>query len=180
MYQNWHKTSCMVHHPHHHQTAMIQPALHVWQMTRHITHITPDTMQVASHIKSDRMHVLCVSLKLNLYNLHCTYKKPIKQQQILMVVSISKHIFNHSLFIPLACVECDDSLPFSGASSIPLCYIQYFFLPLFSTNYSSILPHFILPSISWSTSQSYCFQIHTQYSFGNSIFFHSLYMPKPK
>jgi hypothetical protein len=25
----------------------------------------------------------------------------------------------------------------------------YFFLPLFSTNYSSILPHFILPSISW-------------------------------
>ena len=25
-------------------------------------------------------------------------------------------------FIPLACAECDDSLPFSGASSIPLCY----------------------------------------------------------
>jgi hypothetical protein len=25
--------------------------------------------------------------------------------------------------IPLACAECDDSLPFSGASSIPLCYI---------------------------------------------------------
>ena len=28
-------------------------------------------------------------------------------------------------FIPLACAECDDSLPFSGASSIPLCYIPF-------------------------------------------------------
>jgi hypothetical protein len=30
-----------------------------------------------------------------------------------------------------------------------------------------------LPSISWSTSWSGWFQIHTQYAFGNSIFFHS-------
>jgi hypothetical protein len=36
-----------------------------------------------------------------------------------------------------------------------------------------------LPSISWSTSSSCCFQIHIQYSFENSIFFHSLYMSKP-
>ena len=41
-------------------------------------------------------------------------------------------------FIPLARAECDDSLPFSGASSIPLCYVlfpatllhQLFFHPL--------------------------------------------------
>jgi hypothetical protein len=26
-------------------------------------------------------------------------------------------------FIPLACTECNDSLPFSGASTIPLCYV---------------------------------------------------------
>jgi hypothetical protein len=38
--------------------------------------------------------------------------------------------------------------------------VVYFFLPLFSTNYSSNLPHFILPSISWSASPSGCFQIH--------------------
>jgi hypothetical protein len=31
-------------------------------------------------------------------------------------------------FIHLACAECDDSLPFSGASSIPLCYVMHFFL----------------------------------------------------
>jgi len=45
--------------------------------------------------------------------------------------------FIHS-FIPLACAECDDSLPFSGASSIHLCYVlfpanllhQLFFHPL--------------------------------------------------
>ena len=30
---------------------------------------------------------------------------------------------NKYSFIPLACAECDDSLPFSGASSIPLCYV---------------------------------------------------------
>ena len=41
-------------------------------------------------------------------------------------------------FIPLARAECDYSLPFSGASSIPLCYVlfpatllhQLFFHPL--------------------------------------------------
>ena len=32
---------------------------------------------------------------------------------------------NCTSFIPLACVECDDSLLFSGASSIPLCYIPF-------------------------------------------------------
>jgi hypothetical protein len=69
----------------------------------------------------------------------------------------NKGYFIHS-FIPLACPECDDSLPFSGASSIPPCYIL--FLQLFSANYSSILPHFILPSISWSTFQSFFFLTH--------------------
>ena len=34
------------------------------------------------------------------------------------------YVFIH-LFIPLACAECDDSLLFSGASSIPLCYILF-------------------------------------------------------
>ena len=28
-------------------------------------------------------------------------------------------------FIPLVCAECDDSLPLSGTSSIPLCYITF-------------------------------------------------------
>jgi len=47
------------------------------------------------------------------------------------------HKFIHS-FIPLACAEHDDSLPFSGASTIPLYYVpfpatllpQLFFHPL--------------------------------------------------
>jgi hypothetical protein len=33
------------------------------------------------------------------------------------------HSFIIHLFIPLAAAACDDSLPFSGASSIPLCYV---------------------------------------------------------
>jgi hypothetical protein len=63
-------------------------------------------------------------------------------------------------FIPLACAECDSSLPFSGASFIPLCYVlfpatllhQLFFHP----------PSLHLASISWSTSQS-CSKIHIYY-----------------
>jgi hypothetical protein len=69
-------------------------------------------------------------------------------------------IFIHS-FIPRTNAECEDSLPFSWASSVPLCYIP--FLSFFSTNYSSILPHFFLSSISWSTAWSVWFQIHIQY-----------------
>jgi len=34
------------------------------------------------------------------------------------------HSFSHS-FIHMACAECDDSLPFSGASSITLCYVFF-------------------------------------------------------
>jgi len=60
-----------------------------------------------------------------------------------------------------------------------LPFLSVTFLPPFSTNYFSILSHLILPSISWSTSQSCCSQIHIQYPFGNSTFFHSRYMPKP-
>ena len=48
----------------------------------------------------------------------------------------------------------------------PYLPIIHYFQPLFSTNNSSILPHFIQPSISWSPSWPYCFQIHVQYSFG--------------
>jgi len=45
------------------------------------------------------------------------------------------HSFIHS-FILLACAECDDSLPFSGASSIPLCYI-----PIPSTLFHQLVFH---------------------------------------
>ena len=35
-------------------------------------------------------------------------------------------LFNNAYsFIPLACAECYNSLPFSGASSIPLCYVFF-------------------------------------------------------
>ena len=59
--------------------------------------------------------------------------------------------------------------PWSGSSSLYLisdhetCLkefsVMYFFLPPFPTNYSSFLSHPILPSISWSTSQSCCSKI---------------------
>jgi hypothetical protein len=64
---------------------------------------------------------------------------------------ISSNLYYCILFysIPLACAECDNSLPFSGASSIPPCHILLtatLLHQLFST-----LPHFILLSTLWST-----------------------------
>ena len=50
-------------------------------------------------------------------------------------------------------------IPCRPQELLPFFSIMYFFLPPFSTNYSFILPHFIFPSISWSTSQSCCSQI---------------------
>jgi len=68
------------------------------------------------------------------------------------------HFIFHSFHwhVQNATVPCrsQELLPF--LSVIPV----YHFLTSFSTNYSSILPHFILSSSSCSTSQSYCFRIH--------------------
>ena len=70
-------------------------------------------------------------------------------------------------------------LPCCSQELLPFLSVMYFLLPPFAANYSSILSHIILPSISQSASQSCCSQIHIKYPFGNFIFFHSLYMPKP-
>ena len=55
--------------------------------------------------------------------------------------------FIHS-FIPLACAECDHSLPFSGASSIPFCYVHFpatLLHPLFFHPPSLLLAHSFIP-----------------------------------
>ena len=54
----------------------------------------------------------------------------------------------------------NSTIPCRSQELIPFLSVMYFFMPPFSTNYSSILSHLILPSISWSTSQSCCSQIH--------------------
>ena len=70
-------------------------------------------------------------------------------------------------------------IPCRSQEPLPFLPVIHFSLPLLSADHSSILPHFIQRSISWSTSWSCCFQIHIQYSSGNPIFFHSQYMSKP-
>ena len=54
----------------------------------------------------------------------------------------------------------NSTIPCRSQELLPFLSIIYFFLPPFSINYSSILSHLILPSISWPTSQSCCSQIH--------------------
>jgi hypothetical protein len=51
-------------------------------------------------------------------------------------------------------------IPCRSQGLLPFLSVMCFFLPPFPTNYSSILSHPILPSISWSASQSCCSQIH--------------------
>ena len=50
-------------------------------------------------------------------------------------------ICNIYSFIPLACAECDDSLQFSGASSIPLCYVLFPATLLHQLFFHSPSPH---------------------------------------
>jgi len=60
-----------------------------------------------------------------------------RQRGLISLLKSTHHLFTHS-FIPLACAEFDNSVPLSGASSIPLCYVlfpatllhQLFFHPL--------------------------------------------------
>jgi len=154
----------------------------------------------------------------------------------------------HSFIHSTGMCSMDDSLPFSGASSTPLCYIPFpstlFHQLVYHPPSLQLAIHFLvcwgadkslaLPGINklmflsewrefpsapclaggektwwllasrycWNrecpwhafelvsfpvglrtyqhpgTSQPYCFQIHMQYFFGNSIFSHSLHMPK--
>ena len=55
-------------------------------------------------------------------------------------LSLFIHSFIHS-FIPLACAECDDSSPFSGASSIPLCYVLFPATLLHQLLFHPLSPH---------------------------------------
>ena len=78
-------------------------------------------------------------------------------------------------FIPLACAECEDSLPFTGASSIPLLY-NFYFHPFPPTSLPSSLTsscHLFL-GLPLSLVSKFIYN-----TFGNSVFLHSLYMSKP-
>ena len=46
--------------------------------------------------------------------------------------------------IPLACAEFDDSLLFSGASSIPLCYVLFPATLLHQLIFHPLLPHLVI------------------------------------
>jgi len=52
------------------------------------------------------------------------------------------------------------TIPCRSQELLSFLSVMYFFLPPFSTNFSSILSHLILPSITWSNSQT-CSQTHT-------------------
>ena len=80
------------------------------------------------------------------------------------------YVCHQKCFVGLPCFQKSATLHRCRWNIIWFCtFIKYkhlsYFLPLLSANHSSILPHFIQPSISWSTSWSYCFKIHVQYSF---------------
>jgi len=84
-------------------------------------------------------------------------------------------VCSHS-FIPLICAECDDSLPFSGASSIPLCYALLAAILLHQLFFHALSPHLAIYFLVFLSgllfTNSYIIL------FLEFIFFHSLYMPK--
>ena len=62
--------------------------------------------------------------------------------------------FIHSFVHSFHCHVQNATIPCRSQEHLPFLSVMYFFLPPFSTNYSSILSHLILPLISWSTSYS--------------------------
>ena len=82
-------------------------------------------------------------------------------------------IFIIHSFIPLACAECDDSLPFSGASSIPLCSVllsaSLFHLLFFHPPSLHLAIYFLVCLLVLLFPNSYIILF-----LGNSVFFHFL------
>jgi len=53
----------------------------------------------------------------------------------------TREIVRYYSFIRMAGAECDDSLPFSGASSIPLCYVLFPTILLHQLFFHPLSPH---------------------------------------
>ena len=68
----------------------------------------------------------CILYAVSLF-LHSTTRKRFRSVMVTPHCTsyFRLHSYQHSFIIPLACAECDDSLLFSGASSIPLCYVLF-------------------------------------------------------
>ena len=77
-------------------------------------------------------------------------------------------------FTPLVCAECDDSLPFSGASSFLLCYIQFpstlFHQLVFHPSSLHLAIYFLVYFLTSLFRNSYIIILW------DFIFFHSLYI----
>ena len=82
------------------------------------------------------------------------------------------------LFILMAREECDDSLPFPRASSIPLCYIPFpatLLLQLvFHPASFHLAIYFLVQLLTLLFPNSYIILFSSNY-----ILFYSLYMPRP-
>jgi hypothetical protein len=68
------------------------------------------------------------------------YHQAVTSASVLSKIVIFPQFVFH-LFGPLACAECDDSLPFSGASSIPLCYVLFLATLLLQLFFHSLSLH---------------------------------------
>ena len=87
----------------------------------------------------------CKELSVELHKFHT---KPYDFKCV-VILTLSLYIYS---FIPLACAECDDSLLFSGASSIPHCYI-----PFPSTHFHQLFFH--SPSLHLATYFLVCLSV---------------------
>ena len=81
-------------------------------------------------------------------------------QRIFLCWTYLNWLYIHSFIHSFHWHVQNSMIPCCSQELLPFLSVMYFFLPPFSTTYSSILSHLILPSISWSTTQSCCSQIH--------------------
>jgi len=80
-------------------------------------------------------------------------------------------------FIPMACAECDDCFLFSGASSVPLCYIPFPFALFHQLVFNPPSLHLVISFLVYLSAP--LFPNSCIILFWEFFFFHSLYMHEP-
>ena len=103
--------------------------------------------------------IIVLTLKLCVFTNTCRQQTSIRHGLPITAVENFRFMWWMKVFIHSFHWHMQNAMiPWRSQELLPFLSVIYFFLSAF-TNYSSILSHLILPSISWSTFQSCCSQI---------------------
>ena len=150
---------------------MVSPVCHFFwhfQLTLHVQLMFHLGQPLVSEARKSYTHLLlpCWQVCQLAHNAMVPYQKQLCLGLIFLAPTShylsysSGHGSHHSLIHSFLWHVQNATIPCRSRDHLPFLTVMYFFLPPFSTNFSSIPSYLILPSISWSTSLSCCSQLH--------------------